>query len=72
MEKIKQCYLCENKFINTNNKCQLCLYEKIGSIMMCPKCKSVVREEDTFSAEIVISKIPKYHDELYSNLPFSN
>ena len=38
------------KSINTDNKCQLCFYEKIGSIMMCTRCKSVVREEDTFSA----------------------
>lgn len=60
------------KEINSKNKCELCLYEEVGNIMMCPICKSVTKKDKTFEVTVFSTRIPRYGDKPYSYLKFSN
>jgi hypothetical protein len=45
IDKIKSCFICENKCLNVCNKCGKCICESHSLSGFCPKCVETILEE---------------------------
>lgn len=45
IDKIKSCFICENKCLNVCNKCGKCICESHSLFGYCPKCAKTILEE---------------------------
>ena len=45
IDKIKSCFICENKCLNVCNKCSKCICESHSLFGYCPTCAEIILEE---------------------------